>query len=73
MTGLRASITLKKMEVKLTPDQEALTRKAVASGRYARQLAEIEEGLRDAEAGRLIPHAKVERWLKSWGKKRRAR
>jgi predicted transcriptional regulator len=35
------------------------------------QLAEIEEGLRDAEAGRVVPHEKVERWLKSWGKKRR--
>lgn len=37
------------------------------------QLAEIEEGLRDAEAGRVVPHEKVERWLKSWGKKRRVR
>ncbi|HMD98924.1 MAG TPA: CopG family ribbon-helix-helix protein [Terriglobia bacterium] len=33
------------------------------------QLAEIEEGLRDAEAGRVVPHDEVERWLKSWGKK----
>jgi predicted transcriptional regulator len=37
------------------------------------QLSEIEEGLREAEAGRLVPHEKVERWLKSWGKKRRVR
>jgi predicted transcriptional regulator len=35
------------------------------------QLAEIEEGLRDAEAGRVVPHEKVERWLKSWGRRRR--
>jgi predicted transcriptional regulator len=35
------------------------------------QLAEIEEGLRDAEAGRVVPHEKVEPWLRSWGKKRR--
>jgi predicted transcriptional regulator len=57
------------MEVKLTPDQEAFFRKAVAEQQC--QLAEIEEGLRDAEAGRVVPHAKVERWLKSWGKKPR--
>jgi predicted transcriptional regulator len=35
------------------------------------ELAEIEEGLRDADASRVVPHEKVERWLKSWGKKRR--
>ena len=35
------------------------------------QLAEIEEGLRDAEAGLVVPHEEVERWLESWGKKRR--
>ena len=35
------------------------------------QLSEIEEGLRDADAGRVVPHEKVERWLKSWGKKRK--
>jgi len=37
------------------------------------QMAEIEEGLRDAEEGRVIPHEKVERWLRSWGSKRRLR
>jgi predicted transcriptional regulator len=35
------------------------------------QLEQIEEGLRDADAGRVVPHEKVERWLKSWGRKRR--
>jgi RHH-type transcriptional regulator, rel operon repressor / antitoxin RelB len=35
------------------------------------QLEEIEEGLRDADAGRTVPHKKVERWLKSWGRKRK--
>jgi predicted transcriptional regulator len=35
------------------------------------QMAEIEEGLRDADADRVIPHERVERWLKSWGKERR--
>lgn len=35
------------------------------------QLAEIEAGLRDAEAGRVVPHEEVERWLKSWGTKRK--
>jgi len=37
------------------------------------QLAEIESGMRDAAAGRVIPHEKVERWLKSWGGKRKLR
>ncbi len=31
------------------------------------QLAEIEEGIKDAEAGRVVPHAEVKRWLNSWG------
>lgn len=35
------------------------------------QLAEIEEGLHDADAGRVVSNEKVDRWLKSWGKKRR--
>ena len=37
------------------------------------QLAEIEAGLQDAEAGRVVPHEKVERWLESWGSKRKLR
>jgi predicted transcriptional regulator len=37
------------------------------------QLAEIEGGQRDAEAGRVVPHEKVERWVKSWGTKRKLR
>jgi predicted transcriptional regulator len=37
------------------------------------QLAEIESGMRDAAGGRVIPHEKVERWLKSWGGKRKLR
>jgi len=37
------------------------------------QLAEIEAGLRDAEAGRVVAHEEVERWLKSWGRKRKLR
>lgn len=35
------------------------------------QLARVDEGLRDAEKGRLVPHSKVRRYLKSWGAKRR--
>ena len=35
------------------------------------QLAEIEAGMQDADAGRVVPHEKVERWLKSWGGKRK--
>ncbi len=31
------------------------------------QLAEIEEGIKDAEAGRVVPHEEVKRWLNSWG------
>ena len=31
-------------------------------------LAAIDEGLADAEAGRVVPHEEVARWLDSWGK-----
>ena len=44
LTGLHTSITLKTMEVQLTPDQEAFIRKAVASGRYP----SVEDAVRDA-------------------------
>lgn len=32
------------------------------------QLAKIDEGLADLEAGRVIEHERVVAWLKSWGK-----
>ncbi|PYV17828.1 MAG: hypothetical protein DMG21_07095 [Acidobacteria bacterium] len=35
------------------------------------QLARIDHGIRDADAGRVIPHSKVKRYLQSWGTKRR--
>lgn len=31
------------------------------------QLAEIKEGLQDADAGRIVTHEEVRRWLNSWG------
>mgnify|MGYP001559682813 FL=1 len=31
------------------------------------QLAEIEAGIKDAVAGRVIPHEEVKQWLNSWG------
>ena len=31
------------------------------------QLEEIEAGLKDADAGRIVPHEEVKRWLNSWG------
>jgi predicted transcriptional regulator len=37
------------------------------------QLGEIEAGLRDVAGGRVVPHEEVERWLKSWGSKRKVR
>ena len=37
------------------------------------QLAEIDAGLQDADAGRVVPHEEVDRWLKSWGSKRKQR
>lgn len=30
-------------------------------------LQAIEEGLREADAGLLVPHEEVEAWLQSWG------
>jgi predicted transcriptional regulator len=35
------------------------------------QLARIDQGIRDADAGRVVPHSKVKRYLQSWGTKRR--
>ena len=32
------------------------------------QLGEIRAGLADLDAGRTVSHAKVSKWLKSWGK-----
>ena len=34
------------------------------------QIAAIEEGIRSADEGPLVPHDDVEAWLESWGKKR---
>ena len=31
------------------------------------ELGEIEEGIKELEAGRVIPHEDVKRWLNSWG------
>ena len=31
------------------------------------QVAHIEHGLADAEAGRTVPHERVRDWLKTWG------
>jgi predicted transcriptional regulator len=31
------------------------------------QLQKIREGLADAEAGRIVSHEEVARWLESWG------
>jgi predicted transcriptional regulator len=31
-------------------------------------LAAIDEGLRDADAGRVVPHEDVAAWVRSWGK-----
>lgn len=30
-------------------------------------LAAVDEGIADADAGRLIPYERVQRWLLSWG------
>lgn len=32
------------------------------------QIAAIEEGLRDADAGRLVKHEDVAAWVESWGR-----
>jgi predicted transcriptional regulator len=31
------------------------------------QMAAIEEGIRDADAGRLVAHEEVVAWVRSWG------
>ena len=31
-------------------------------------LAAIEEGLRDGDAGRVVPHDDVAAWMRTWGK-----
>ena len=35
----------------------------------ARHLAAIDEGLRDADAGRVVGHDDVAAWVRSWGKR----
>jgi predicted transcriptional regulator len=34
------------------------------------QLARIDQGIRDADAGRVVSHEEVKRYLQSWGSKR---
>ncbi len=34
------------------------------------QLGEIEAGIKDLEANKTVEHHEVNRWLRSWGKKR---
>jgi predicted transcriptional regulator len=34
------------------------------------QLGEIQEGLRDLDAGRTVSHEDVSTWMRSWGKAR---
>jgi len=35
------------------------------------QLAKIDQGIRDADAGRVVPHDAVKHYLQSWGRKRK--
>jgi predicted transcriptional regulator len=35
------------------------------------QLARIDQGIHDADAGRVVSHEKVKRYLQSWGSKRK--
>ncbi len=35
------------------------------------QLARIAQGIRDADAGRVVSHEKVKRYLQSWGSNRK--
>ena len=32
------------------------------------QIEALEEGIADADAGRMVPHEKMREWLLSWGK-----
>ena len=35
--------------------------------RQAWQIAHIEEGVADADAGRTVPHERIREWLQAWG------
>ncbi len=35
------------------------------------QLARIDQGIRDADAGRVVSHQEVKRYLQSWGSRRK--
>jgi predicted transcriptional regulator len=35
------------------------------------RLAKLDQGIRDADAGRVVPHDEVKRYLRSWGSKRK--
>ena len=35
------------------------------------QLAKVDQGIRDADAGRVVSHEEVKRYLQSWGKKQK--
>ncbi len=45
LTGARRPLTLKCMEVQLTPDQKAFVREAIQSGRFQREEDAVKEAL----------------------------
>ncbi|HEV2493737.1 MAG TPA: CopG family ribbon-helix-helix protein [Terriglobia bacterium] len=80
----RTSILTVRVPVKLKHRLEALAR-STASNRsrlavealetyvdeQETQLARIEQGVRDADAGRMVSHREVKRYLESWGSRRK--
>jgi len=61
---------LSKIGAQTRRDESEMAREAIAS--YVQDeeatLAAIENGLAELDAGKSVPHADVDRWLRSWGK-----
>ena len=65
--GPRGQAMEQKTEVSYTQDMPKLVKTPVSDAEDAEFLAAVDEGIADADAGRMIPYQKIRRWLLSWG------
>jgi predicted transcriptional regulator len=57
----------RKPEMSYAQNMPKPVKTSVPDSEDAEFLAAVDEGLADADAGRLIPYQKIRRWLLSWG------
>lgn len=65
--GLRGQAMERKPEMSYAQNMPKPGKTSVTDSEDAKFLAAVDEGLADADSGRLIPYQKIRRWLLSWG------